>query len=252
MTQKQRIFALETQHLIRDKYAGDASRVTAEDIRRLATGEPLAYIIGWVPFCGTTIFLDSKPLIPRTETEWWTEQCITAMKTHEGPLQVLDLCSGSGCIGIAILAAIPDAQVTFADITDTHIRDIRTSLTASNIDPSRAAFATGNVWGALPTSIQFNYIVTNPPYIPTNRQLDSSVTDYEPSLALYAGEDGLTVITSIVSGARQWLTPGGEIWLECDVSHAQNVFTLFTRAGATAKIMHDQYNRPRLVVASWI
>src|SRR5262245_12793069 len=92
--------------LIRDKYGGDETRITKEDEERLASGEPLAYIIGHIPFLGLSISLRTKPLIPRSETEWWTEKLVGEIR--EKSCAVLDLCAGSGAIGLAILKHCPN------------------------------------------------------------------------------------------------------------------------------------------------
>src|SRR4051812_37967220 len=108
--------------LARDKYDGDASRITQEDRARLAAGEPLAYVIGWVPFLGLSIGLDTHPLIPRPETEWWTEELVGRLRERFGarPFKLLDLCAGSGAIGLAVLKELPGAQVSFAELSPEH------------------------------------------------------------------------------------------------------------------------------------
>ena len=100
----------EEQWLLKEKYQGVESKEFHEDRKRLQAGEPLGYIIGWVPFLNTIIYLDSKPLIPRPETEFWVERVCerVLMKSQqlERPLAILDLCAGSGCIGVAVAKAL--------------------------------------------------------------------------------------------------------------------------------------------------
>jgi release factor glutamine methyltransferase len=92
--------------LLQDKYNGIQTPEFETDVKRLESGEPLAYVIGWQPFCGTKIFLDSHPLIPRPETEYLVNKIITELSDKQN-LKILDLCAGSGCIGVALLQALP-------------------------------------------------------------------------------------------------------------------------------------------------
>src|SRR5690606_26669366 len=97
----------EEQWLLEEKYAGAESEAFRADLKRLTGGEPLGYVIGHVPFLDCRIHLDSHPLIPRPETEYWVEKAMVAIKEVAGgpearPLHVLDLCAGSGCIGVAV------------------------------------------------------------------------------------------------------------------------------------------------------
>ena len=101
----------QEQHwLLKEKYHGEKTDGFFADCKRLALGEPLAYLIGWTPFLNTKIWLDSHPLIPRPETEFWVERAITSMRENAQdtlgflaePAKVLDLCAGSGCIGVAM------------------------------------------------------------------------------------------------------------------------------------------------------
>ena len=115
--------------LLRDKYKGQESSAFLADCQRLSGGVPLGYVIGWVPFLNTKIYLDSKPLIPRSETEHWTEQAINSIWAKENDsLSVLDLCAGSGCIGVAVLKAAPTTMVDFVEIDQKHRQTIRKNI----------------------------------------------------------------------------------------------------------------------------
>ena len=122
----------EKTWLLAEKYGGVEGEAFHTDCRRLEAGEPLAYIIGWTPFLDCRIYLDSKPLIPRPETEYWTERVIKALQgvatAAPSPRRVLDLGAGSGAIGVAIAKALPTALVTFADIDPAHLPTIECNL----------------------------------------------------------------------------------------------------------------------------
>lgn len=241
----------DLEHVIREKYDGDASQVTDEDRGRLASGEPLAYIIGWVPFLGLKIYLDSKPLIPRPETEWWTEILISHIREQykDKPGTVLDLCAGSGAIGLAVLYALPQTTVRFIEQEHTHLQTIQKNMQANNVSPIHMSLFSGDLFENA-SEMQFNIIACNPPYVPATRMLEASVTDFEPAHALYAGKDGLDLIRRIATEAPAYILPDGELWIEADISNIEEAKTLLETHGAKkAVIRNDHYDRPRLVIA---
>ncbi len=237
-------------HLYRDKYAGDTGADMREDLIRLGSGEPLAYVIGWIPFLGLSLRLDSHPLIPRPETEWWTETLIAHLqeKYVSDPISVLDLCAGSGAIGLSVLQAHPLAAVSFAELSPLHTALVAMNLDENKLDKSRATIRSGDLFTPFQHE-RFTIIATNPPYIPEGRELDPSVMHYEPSEALFAGTDGLSIIRRIVTEAPDHLCPDGELWMECDTSNAAQAAALMRERGfIDVEIRNDNYGRPRIVV----
>jgi len=214
--------------------------------------EPLAYTIGDQPFLGLTIYLDSHPLIPRPETEWWTEKLTQEISSVISDFTFLDLCAGSGAIGCAALKMLPEAQVYFGEIDPTHEATILKNIRENNLDESRAHVCIGDLFDAFPADIKFDVIAANPPYIPEDRELPASVADYEPSLALRAGPDGLDLIRRIANTVRCHLTEGGMAWIECDSAHAEKARELFEEQGLTALILKDQYDQPRVICVRMI
>src|SRR3989344_173279 len=210
------------------------------------TDEPEAYKLGWVPFLGLKIYLDSRPLIPRPETEWWTEKLIRELGTE---FAVLDLCAGSGAIGCAILKYVSNVKVYFGEIDQRHEATIRKNIRENGLDGSRAEIRIGNLFEPF-GDMQFDVIAANPPYVPEGRELPKSVADYEPALALRAGEDGLAVIRHIAAKLPQYLKPGGQAWIECDIENIDEAQRLFKAHGYHVKILYDQYERPRVIVLS--
>lgn len=244
--------------------------------------KPLAYIIGAQPFLGLKIYLDSKPLIPRPETEWWTEQLFnliisgnsevfrraaargtaifqqknTRPPNSAGDIRFLDLCAGSGAIGCAALARLPNAQVYFGEIDPTHEATILKNIRENNLDlpagrqANRAHVYIGDLFEPF-GDIEFDVIAVNPPYIPSDRVLPASVADYEPPLALRSGPDGLDLIRRIAHSARRRLAECGVLWCECDSEHAEAARALFQEQGFSAEIRTDQYDKPRIIVVSF-
>ena len=228
------------------------------------TDEPEAYIIGWQPFVGLKIFLDSRPLIPRTETEWWTEELIAVMKKvwpsearrsedflkGGNEFRLLDLCAGSGAIGCAALMRLQNAQVYFGEIDPAHKATILKNIHENNLNESRADVRIGDLFEPF-GDMRFDIIAANPPYVPADRALPPSVVDYEPALALLAGKDGLDITRCIAMELSKRLTKDGVAWIECDSAAAAAAAALFTDQGLKAQIRNDQYDIPRVVVVSF-
>ena len=257
----------DKQWLLEEKYGGKRASAYEADVKRLALGEPLAYVIGYQPFLGLKIYLDSKPLIPRPETEWWTEELLGVMSKRSGlpgavrtgdprtfaksseQFRFLDLCAGSGAIGCAILKNVPNAHVYFGEVDPAHQVTILKNIRENNLDESRAEIHIGDLFGPF-KKIRFDVIAANPPYIPANRTLPGSVADHEPSLALLAGKDGLDTIRRIAEELPDHLAPDGVAWIECDRTHAEAARQLFEERGFSALVRTDQYGVPRVIVAT--
>lgn len=232
----------DIEALRQEKYGGDKGANMHDDLARLARGEPLAYVIGHVPFMGLSIDLSTHPLIPRTETEWWTEKLVARIGAE--PLAVLDLCAGSGAIGLSVLKHCPNARVSFGEIEPQHAELIKENLARNELDPARADIRTGDLFEPFEGQ-RFDLVAANPPYVPSWRQLPPSVAQYEPSVALYGGADGLAIVRRLFAELPQHLTEGGEAWVECDVAHIEEAGALPPRS----EILEDQYGRKRVVVA---
>ncbi len=232
--------------LIDDKYDGSTENrhLLRKDMARLASGEPLAYVIGWIPFLGLRIHLDSKPLIPRPETEWLAEE-LAAHLAGRSSVSVLDLCAGSGAVGCALLKLHPGAQVSFAELDGKHKETIEKNLRENDLPDARVGI--GDLFEPFRDE-RFDIIATNPPYIPSGRKLEHSVSGFEPGEALFAGEDGLSVIRRIAAEAPMHLNPDGELWLECDAEHAAEAEKLVAAHAKRTELRNDQYGRPRLIV----
>ena len=262
----------DIEALRREKYAGDPKADMQADIARLSESEPLAYVIGTQPFLGLTLHLDSKPLIPRPETEWWTEKLIKHIGTRS--CHVLDLCAGSGAVGLAILKHCPNTVVSFGELIAEHEATILKNVHSNGVDPARVDIRIGDLFtpftieerdtpdGTLRlgqaarsgvssgvSSGYFDIIATNPPYIPNTRALSASVTQFEPAEALFAGTDGLDVIKTIATETPRHLNQGGELWMECDIENIVQAKELLDARAVRTEIQQDQYDRPRLVIA---
>ena len=205
-------------------------------IHRRLTGEPLQYVLGEWEFFGLPFLTDHRALIPRPDTEILVETALQLL--CEGD-RVLDLCCGSGCIGIA-LAVHTHIELTSADISERAL-----SLTAENAEKNGVALHT--VQSDLFATIDeaFDMIVCNPPYLNAEemRSLDASLL-YEPQNALDGGPDGLDFYRRIAKEYGAYLRHGGYLLLEIGYTQEQAVCDLF----AGARIIRDYGDRPRVAV----
>lgn len=235
----------EVAWLLKEKYHGERTPEFLTDCARLRAGEPLAYLIGHIPFLSATIWLDSRPLIPRVETEYWVETLISYYRAQAAaPHTILDLCAGSGCIGVALGMAFPEASLTFAEIDRAHHPTILKNSLRNNLSPDRISIVGGDLFAEVPL-VRFSLIVANPPYIDkANDRTTPAVRHFEPSLALYGGHHGLAYLQEIITDAPHFLTPGGELWLE----HEPEQSTAIVERGKEKFSVHthtDQYGQKR-------
>lgn len=199
--------------------------------RRLA-GEPLAYLIGEWEFYGLPIKVTPDVLIPRMDTEVLVETAVNALVGRKMDARILDLCSGSGCIGCAISHELPAARLVMVDISDRALEISKQNLRLNR--QNRTICLKADALAKPPMSIgTFDLIVSNPPYVPSFEilTLDSSVRDYEPLGALDGGEDGLMFYRAIVRNWKGVLRPGGQLMFEVGETQADAVSDLMRGAG---------------------
>jgi release factor glutamine methyltransferase len=218
----------------REKYAGESIQQEIDScLQRILKGEPLAYVLENWEFYGMQLYVNRNVLIPRDDT------CAVAGLAMKKALfldqdpRILDLCTGSGCIGLAVAQRVKDARVTLADIS-------REALTVARKNVSLHKLA-GRVSCVLADALQpapaflgeFDMIISNPPYVTTAEMLTlpESVRDYEPHLALHGGMDGLDFYRSIVKNYVPILKPGGYLCLEFGMGQGDAVCSILTRAG---------------------
>jgi len=235
----------DAEWLLRDKYNGHQSAAFMADRARLATGEPLGYVIGWVPFLDCAIWLKTRPLIPRPETEFWVARVIAQMRKDEiVKPRVLDLCAGSGCIGVAVAKALPAARVDCSEIEVTHHPTIKKNATVNKV--AIDTIYGGDLFADLPADRRYHYILSNPPYLdPANNQTEPSVTNWEPARALFAGAGGLEIIKRVIMGAPAFLVPAGQLWLEHEPSQTVAIASLGRAHNFTVTSHKDQYGVKR-------
>lgn len=241
-----------TDWLLRDKYRGVESVAFHADCARLEAGEPLAYVIGHVPFLDCTVYLDSHPLIPRPETEFWVEKAISEIMLQASVAsRVLDLCAGSGAIGVAVAKIIPATQVTLVEIDPKHLLTIKKNCQYNLGITNTIKIVLGDLFSKLASEEKFDFILSNPPYIDaTANTVEANVVAHEPTLALFGGEAGMELIAKIIADAPLYLTPVGQLWIEHEPFQTNAVTALAHRHQFQIVTHLDQYKTPRYSVLS--
>ena len=204
-------------------------------------GVPMQYILGTQSFMGLEFRVNKHVLIPRQDTEVLVEAVIKAMKAKawENP-HVLDMCTGSGAIGVSIAANIPDAVITMTDVSDKAISVA--DVNAHNNDVNRRCmFQVGDMFKALSKGEKYEVFVCNPPYIETKviDTLQSEVKNFEPRIALDGGKDGLDYYRQIADNAGRFIKKGGLIALEIGDKQAKSVKKLLEET--------EQYGKPYVI-----
>ena len=208
--------------------------------RRRQQGEPLWQIIGNADFYGYEIDINKNVLCPRPETE---ELVCEAVKHISENSRVLDLCTGSGCIAIAV-ADKTGAHVVASDISEEALKIAKSNAVKNKVD-DKIEFVHSDMFEGITGT--FGVIISNPPYIPTAdiSGLDREVKDHEPALALDGGEDGLDFYRIIAEKSGEYLVPGGRIFLEVGIGQAQAVADMLK--GFDTKIIKDMQGIDRII-----
>ncbi len=236
-----------------EMYASQAVCAEMEDaVARTLNGEPLAYVLGQWDFYGMTLQVNPNVLIPRDDTCAVTELAIKqALYLNESP-RILDLCTGSGCIGLAIAHRVKDARVTLADISAEAMAVAKKNISLQRLS-GRVSCVRADALDK-PTAFlgKFDMIVSNPPYITTEemKELPDSVRKYEPHLALHGGTDGLDFYRSIAENYADALKPGGYLCFEFGMGQGDAVCGILETNGYTILERSRDYNeRERAVIA---
>jgi release factor glutamine methyltransferase len=205
-----------------------------ELIQRRRVGEPVAYLRGTREFFGLPFLVDRRVLIPRPDTETLVEVALRRSRHRRLGARALDLCTGSGCVAIALLQQRPTWQLVAVDLDANALALARENALRLGAVPG-VQFVAGDLFAPL-AGARFDLVVGNPPYIPTGEcdLLDPGIRDFEPRLALDGGADGLSVLARIVDEAPAHLVPGGLLALETGCDQGDAVAAHFERAGFCA------------------
>jgi len=224
----------------------------SEWITRRTRKEPTAYIVGWREFWGLEFEVSPAVLIPRPETEFIVEEALTQLREYETP-RIADVGTGSGCIGIALARELPRARVVATDISAVALEVARRNAQRNGVSDRVEYIETSyldNVNGP------FDAIVSNPPYVKERDRAftERPVVKYEPHVALFGGDDGLTGVRSVLDAARTRLAPKGVAIFEFGLGQDDEVSDL-VRSYGTFRLLHikeDLQGIPRTAVVQLI
>jgi release factor glutamine methyltransferase len=213
-----------------EDFAGCSAIRFVSLLDRRHRGEPIQYIVGETEFFGLPFKVTSDVLIPRPETEHLVEKAIELGRLRAAP-RIVDVCTGSGAIAVALARALPAAELTATDLSDATLTIARENAKHNGVEP-RIRFSHGDLFAPV-VGERFDLVVANPPYVPSveRETMSVEVRDYEPALALFAGVDGLDIYRRLISAAPNVLVPGGFIALEIGYGQAPAVERLLAVAG---------------------
>lgn len=237
----------------RELYASEEIETKLQELtKRTVAGEPLAYILGEWEFYGLKLTVDPHVLIPRDDTCAVTTLAIQKGLFLDKDPRILDLCTGSGCIGLAVASRVKDARVTLADISKEALAVAKKNIVRNHLS-GRVTCITADALGKPSAFLgKFDMIVSNPPYITTEEmeELPGSVKDFEPHLALHGGDDGLDFYRAIAKNYADALKPGGYLAFEFGMGQGDAVCSILENNGYTILERTRDYNdRERAVIA---
>ena len=224
------------------------------NLKRLLNEEPIAYILGQWEFYGLPLRVTPDVLIPRDDTCAVADLAIRQGLFLDKDPRILDLCCGSGCIGLAVASRVKDAKVTLADISMKALAVAKENVNLNKLSGRVRCVSADALKPAFPFLGKFDMIVSNPPYITGEemKELPKSVADYEPHLALYGGEDGLDFYRSIAKNFAPALKPGGYLAFEFGDTQGDDVCAILEANGYTILERSRDYNdRERAVLAQY-
>lgn len=241
----------------REQFVRDGRLYVPQDVeeqaralmRRHLAGEPLAYLIGEWEFYGLPLDISEQVLIPRSDTEVLAGEAIRWLQTQQDA-RVLDLCAGSGCVGLAVASQVHACRVFLGEKSEAALRICRQNIRRSGLLGRVTPMPADALEPPTRQLGEFDCIVCNPPYIPTQdiETLDVSVRDYEPHMALDGGEDGLEFYRAISENWREALHPGARLYFEVGIGQADSVLRIMRRQGfGELEIVPDTAGIPRVV-----
>lgn len=245
------VFA-EDEAVLLQQAAGTPAELDAL-VRQRVSGLPLEQVVGWAQFCGLRVRIDPGVFVPRRRSEFLVETAVALTRRETGHV-VVDLCCGSGALGLAVAALLTEAELTEAGLTEAGLPEVE--LHAADIDPAAVACArrnvepagghvyAGDLFAPLPARLRgtVTVLICNAPYVPSGEIafLPAEARDHEPRASLDGGEDGLAVLRRVAAQAPHWLAPGGHLLVETSDRQAPLMARAMSEAGLTALVRHRE------------
>jgi len=205
-------------------------------VSRRADGLPLEQVVGWAEFHGLRLFVDPGVFVPRRRSEFLVDTAIARAAATRSV--VVDLCCGTGALGLATAAALPGAELHAADLDPVAVACAR-----RNVEPAGGRVYQGDLFAPLPEGLhgRIDVLICNAPYVPTDEiaYMPPEARDHEARMALDGGGDGLAVLRRVSAETRDWLVPGGFLIVETSERQAQSMAAAMTAAGLAAQVRSD-------------
>jgi len=222
--------------------AGTPDQLAAMIERRVA-GLPLEQILGWAEFRGLRIALDPRVFVPRRRTEFLVEQAVALLRRATGdatpPAVVVDLCCGSGAVGVALAAVLNPIELHAVEIDPVAVR-----CAARNLAPVGGRVYHGDLYDPLPAALRgrIDLLAVNAPYVPTGdiSLMPPEARLHEPQVALDGGPDGLDIQRRVAAGAPGWLAPGGHLLIETSERQQPTTAAIFTGSGLLTGVARSE------------
>ncbi|SDD45594.1 putative protein N(5)-glutamine methyltransferase [Rhodococcus tukisamuensis] len=225
------VFAEDEARLLVD--AASTPEHLAEMVDRRVGGLPLEHVLGWAEFCGLRVAVDPGVFVPRRRTELLVRAAAALAPSR--PV-IVDLCCGSGAVGVALAAALATAELYAADIDAAAAQCAR-----RNVGPLGGHAVEGDLYDPLPPELRgrVDLLVANAPYVPTEAigTMPPEARLHEPTVALDGGADGLDVQRRVAAGAAEWLAPGGHVLIETSERQSARTVDAFGRGGLTTQVV---------------
>ncbi|WP_066287651.1 putative protein N(5)-glutamine methyltransferase [Arthrobacter sp. B6] len=242
------VFAEDEARLLLSEASGPAE--LSEWVARRVTGVPLEYILGWAEFCGLRMAVEPGVFVPRRRTELLVSEAVTLLRGSlatasctttdaSSPGVVVDLCCGSGAVGVGIASGVPGAELHSADIDP-----VAVSCGRANVAGVGGQIHQGDLYSALPAGLRgrVRLLAVNAPYVPTGalRTMPPEARNYEPRVSLDGGADGLDLHRRVIAEAAEWLAPNGHLLIESSKRQAAGTSTLMVASGMPARTVHSE------------
>jgi release factor glutamine methyltransferase len=239
------VFAEDEARLLADAARSPAELDTL--VERRVSGLPLEQVVGWAEFCGLRIFVDPGVFVPRRRSEFLVQTAVSLAR-RTSPV-IVDLCCGTGALGVAVAARFDDAELHAADVDPAAV-----ACAQRNVEPAGGLVYRGDLFTPLPVTLRgrVTILICNAPYVPSAEvgYLPTEARDHEPRTALDGGPDGLAVLRRVAAEAPRWLAPGGRLLVETSSRQAAAMRRAMTAAGLATRVRGSETYGATVVTAA--
>jgi len=235
------VFAEEEAEVLRAR--ADSADELELMVAQRVKGLPLEQVVGWAEFHGLRIVVDPGVFVPRRRSEFLVDTAIALVPAGDHARVIVDLCCGTGALGLAAAAALPRTGPRAAELHAADLDPAAVACARRNVEPAGGHVYEGDLFAALPSGLRqrIDVLICNAPYVPTEEIafLPPEARDHEASMALDGGSDGLATLRRVSAETRDWLAPGGFLIVETSQRQAPSMAAAMTAAGLAAQVRSD-------------